>query len=162
MAKVPANRPHRPPKSGRSGPPSSGTVQRTIPSDYAHGRELQRQILDELDRQGYSDQSAFAIRISLEEALVNAIRHGNRLDPTKHVHVAYTITPRQAEFYIEDEGKGFDRSRVPDPTCDENLEKCSGRGILLIEAYMNKVEFDRGGRRLHMVKRREERVRKSA
>jgi len=68
------------------------------------------------------------------------------------VKVHAKITPKKAEIMIEDEGPGFDRSSVPDPTVAENLEKCSGRGILLIEAYMTQVSWDRGGRRLRMVK----------
>jgi len=54
---------------------------------------------------------------------------------------------------IEDEGSGFARALVPDPTLEENLEKSSGRGIHLIEAYMNEVRWSRGGRRLRMVKK---------
>jgi serine/threonine-protein kinase RsbW len=87
--------------------------------------------------------------------MINAIKHGNKLDPSKQVHVSYRITPTQAEIMIEDEGPGFDRHCVPDPTTDENIHKCSGRGILLMEAYMNAVEFSAGGRRVRMVKRNE-------
>jgi serine/threonine-protein kinase RsbW len=63
------------------------------------------------------------------------------------------MTPARAEIIIEDEGPGFDRKGVPDPTSDENLEKCSGRGILLIESYMDEVKWTNRGRRLKMVKR---------
>jgi serine/threonine-protein kinase RsbW len=127
-----------------------------IPSDFSAGREVQKRILDDVQRQGFASTSAFAIKLALEEALINAIKHGNKLDPKKSVHVECVVTPEQAEITIEDEGPGFERKCVPDPTLDENLEKCSGRGILLIEAYMNSVEWSKQGRRLRMVKKNED------
>lgn len=155
MAKVPANRSQRRPKPAGLAPirrrMTGGMTEVTIPSDFIRSRELQHRIMEDVAARHYGEQDTFAIRISLEEALVNAIRHGNRMDPSKQIHVRYRVTSRQAEFSIEDEGPGFDRHDVPDPTCDENLEKCSGRGILLMEAYMTSVRFDRGGRRLHLL-----------
>ena len=62
------------------------------------------------------------------------------------------MTKKRAEITIQDEGPGFKRSGIPDPTLAENLHKCSGRGIHLIEAYMDEVQWSRGGRRLKMVK----------
>ena len=123
-----------------------------IPSDFTAGRDVQRQIMADVARNGFDDDNTFAIRIALEEALVNAIKHGNRLDPGKKVRVEATVTPDRAEITVEDEGPGFNRADVPDPTCDENICRPSGRGILLIESYMNDVRWDRGGRRIHMVK----------
>jgi serine/threonine-protein kinase RsbW len=116
---------------------------------------VQNQILDAVRRNGFKGNTFFAINLALEEALTNAIRHGNRLDPKKNVHVEARVTPQRVEIWVEDDGPGFDRGSIPDPTADENLEKCSGRGILLIEAYMSRVTWDRGGRRLKMVKENE-------
>jgi serine/threonine-protein kinase RsbW len=127
----------------------------TIPSTSAHCRDVQKRILDDVARAGFNSDSFYAIRVALEEALTNAIKHGNRLDAGKKVHVRATVTPQKAEVVIEDEGGGFQRSGVPDPTLDENLQRCSGRGILLIESYMNEVKWTRGGRRLKMVKHNE-------
>jgi len=124
----------------------------TIPSDFTSGRDVQRQVMAAVARNGFDDDNTFAVRIALEEALVNAIKHGNRLDPAKKVRVEATVTPQRAEISIEDEGPGFDRAGVPDPTCDENICRPSGRGILLIESYMSDVRWDRGGRRINMVK----------
>jgi serine/threonine-protein kinase RsbW len=124
----------------------------TIPSDLNAGRAVQKQILDDVRRNGFEGNTFFAINLALEEGLTNAIRHGNRLDPKKTVHVEAEVTPKRVEISIEDDGPGFDRNSIPDPTAEENLEKCSGRGILLIEAYMSNVTWDRGGRRLKMVK----------
>jgi len=125
----------------------------TIPSEYAAGRDVQKQILDGVAANGFNDQSTFAIKLALEEALINAIKHGNKLDPKKTVKIAAKVTPKVCEIEIEDQGPGFSRSDVPDPTLEENIEKCSGRGILLIEAYMDKAKWDLGGRRLKMSKK---------
>lgn len=133
----------------------SETVTVSIPSDFAASRDLQRQIIDAVHRAGYNTQNAFAIKLALEEAMINAIKHGNKLDMKKYVHVEYRVTPEQVEIIIEDEGPGFCRDEVPDPTLEENITKCSGRGILLMEAYMNQVEYSNEGRRLRMVKKNE-------
>lgn len=127
-------------------------IKLTIASDHAASRDIQKRILDEVSHHGFNAQSSFGIKLALEEAMINAIKHGNRFDANKHVHVEANVSDQSVEIIIEDEGKGFDRHVVPDPTLDENIEKCSGRGILLIEAYMNKVEYSRKGRRLRMVK----------
>ena len=127
----------------------------TIPSVLSHGHDVQRQIMEAVESNGFNYDCVFAIKLALEEALINAIKHGNKEDPKKKVRVAAKISAKQAEITIEDEGPGFERCAVPDPRLDENLEKCSGRGILLIEFYMNEAKWTRGGRRLHMVKRNE-------
>jgi serine/threonine-protein kinase RsbW len=124
----------------------------TIDSDYEQGRHVQDQIVRQIEQTGFAEQSVFAVKLALEEALINAIKHGNKLDPSKKVHIEAHLDPARVQISIEDEGPGFDRKSVPDPTADENLCKCSGRGILLIEAYMNSVEWTNNGRRVTMVK----------
>lgn len=138
----------------RSKPTDKGptTIKVTIPSDFSAGREVQRRILEGVEQHEFDDQSAFAIKLALEEAIVNAIKHGNKLNPAKKVHVEATINSKQAEIIIEDEGPGFERHCVPDPTADENLDKCSGRGILLMEAYVDSVEYSKCGRRVRLIK----------
>jgi serine/threonine-protein kinase RsbW len=127
----------------------------TIPSDLLAGRKVKERVLEAIAANKFSHHSTFAIHLAVEEALHNAIKHGNRLDPHKKVKIAVTVTPKRAEIVIEDEGVGFDRGGVPDPRVGENLEKCSGRGIFLIESYMDKVEWTHGGRRLRMIKNNE-------
>ena len=131
------------------------SVKLSIFSEQTAVRVIQDQILEEIARFGFDNQSHFAIKLALEEALINAMKHGNKWDPKKKVHVEYKINAARLEVMVEDEGPGFHREEVPDPTLDENIEKCSGRGILLIEAYMNSVQWSRGGRRLHMIKNNE-------
>jgi len=124
----------------------------TIASDLDAKRQVQERIMQEVARCGYDADDTFAIKLALEEALMNAMKHGNKLDRSKKVHVQAKISRRRAEITVEDEGPGFDRRSVPDPTTEENLCKCSGRGILLIEAYMNKVIWSKHGRRVKMIK----------
>ncbi len=128
-------------------------VKLTIGSDTAFVHDVQDRILAEVARHSFSPQSYFAIKLALEEGLVNAIKHGNRHDKSKNVHVEYKVTAKQLEVTIEDQGPGFHRNGVPDPTLEENIEKCSGRGILLMEAYMDSVRWSRGGRRVRMIKK---------
>ncbi len=126
-------------------------VKITIASDQSAVRSLQDRVLKEMSHHAYDQQHQFAVKLAMEESLINAIKHGNRSDPKKKVIVEYLVGPSEVMLSVEDEGPGFQRHEVPDPTLDENIEKCSGRGILLIEAYMSSVSWSRGGRRVEMV-----------
>src|SRR3954451_9723891 len=108
----------------------NGSMRFEFASDFDTGCAVQAEILREVERHGFNHNSLFATRLALEEALVNAIKHGNKLDPAKKVIVEARVSPERVEIEIEDQGPGFERSAVPDPTADENLCKCSGRGIL--------------------------------
>lgn len=124
-----------------------------IKSDYDHARDLEEVIISEAQAGGFSDVEVFAIRLALEEALVNAIRHGNRLDPHKKVKVEWCVCDGKLEIMIEDEGKGFTPEAVPDPTRDENLERPGGRGLMLMKAYMDCVEYSARGNVVRMCKK---------
>jgi len=126
-----------------------------IPSVFPEGRAIQKRIMEEIEQHHYIEDAVFAIKLALEEALINAIKHGNKEDPRKKVRIQCRVTDQEAEIIIEDEGPGFDRSSVPDPTSDENLERLHGRGILLMEAYMNVIEWSNNGRRVRMVRKNE-------
>lgn len=131
------------------------TMRFTIPSDFEFSREIQQQVMAEVQRLGFAESAQFAIKLGLEEAIVNAIKHGNQFDPAKRVFVEAEISPQLARITVEDEGVGFERQSVPNPLCDENLDKCSGRGILLIEAYMSDVQWANRGRRIIMTRTNE-------
>ncbi|MDD4891105.1 MAG: ATP-binding protein, partial [Phycisphaerae bacterium] len=96
-------------------------------SDMAASRGIEPLVLAQLHRHGYSEESIFAIRLALEEALANAINHGNGRNSSKSVRVEFCIDDRQAVIRISDEGGGFRRAAVPDPTAPENIEKPCGR-----------------------------------
>ncbi len=103
-----------------------------------------------LIQNGYTDFAQFAIRLCLEESIVNAFRHGNRSEPGKVVQFHCKIDHESAEFEIQDEGVGFDPAGVPDPTAEENLEIPSGRGLMLMRAYMSEVEHLAPGNMIRM------------
>ena len=125
-----------------------------IASDYASMREVQRQLMASVEAHGFDSDAQFSIKLALEEGLTNAIKHGNKLDAKKSVTVDARITDKLAEFTIVDEGAGFARCDVPDPTHEANLEKASGRGLLLIETYMTEVKYSEQGRKLWMIRRK--------
>lgn len=112
-----------------------------IPSDTAEGQRLQTQLLDELAKHQFPDKVVFGIKLALEEAIVNAIKHGNQMDRSKTVRVRYTIDDDHFLIQIEDEGPGFQPEDVPDPTSPEYLERPCGRGLFLMKAYMTECEF---------------------
>lgn len=127
----------------------------TIPSDTAEGRKVQERIVGLLEQLSFSMREVFAVRLALEEALVNAIKHGNRMDPEKSVRIGCQVFEDKVSIVIEDEGEGFDVNDVPDPTDDDNLEKPGGRGIMLMRSFMNTVSFNDKGNRLLMEKMRD-------
>jgi serine/threonine-protein kinase RsbW len=127
---------------------------KVIHSDLKAARHVAEQLLREVHTRGYSDDVCFAIRLALEEALVNAIKHGNGNDPHKTIRISADVGEEEAAITIADEGRGFDPTAVPDPRTDENLEKPSGRGIMLMRAYMDKVSYNPQGNEVRIVKRR--------
>lgn len=94
------------------------------------------------------------MRLSLEEAITNAIRHGNRQDPDKQVHVICRVDTSRIEVIVTDQGDGFDPDAVPDPTLEEFLERPSGRGVMLMRSYLSVCQYSDGGRRITMVRER--------
>ncbi len=123
-----------------------------FPSCTETARRLLDQIMQRLQADAWDDSDRFAVHLALEEGLINAIKHGNKYDRNKHVHVRCTTTSGRFEIEIEDEGPGFDPEDVPDCTEEENLEACSGRGIALMRCFMSHVEYQNHGRRLVMAK----------
>lgn len=126
----------------------------TIPSDTSAGQAVQERIVARLEELEYSSRDVFGVRLSLEEALVNAIKHGNGMDPNKTVRVECSISSEFVRVVVEDQGPGFKPEDVPDPTEEENLERPCGRGIMLMRAFMSHVEYLGRGNVLVMEKRR--------
>jgi serine/threonine-protein kinase RsbW len=125
-----------------------------IPSDTAEAKRVQEEIEQQLRGLGYCDREVFCIRLALEEALVNAIKHGNQMDRAKKVRVAYRVEQEHFEILIADEGPGFDPGEVPDPTTPENLERPCGRGLMLMRHYMTAVDYNSCGNTVRMSKLR--------
>ena len=108
--------------------------------------------MEQLD---YPMRDVFGVRLALEEALVNAIKHGNGMDPNKKVHIECRVSRERVWIRIRDEGEGFDLNALPDPTLEENLEKPSGRGVLLMREFMTNVEYNDRGNCVTLEKHRE-------
>jgi serine/threonine-protein kinase RsbW len=100
------------------------------------------------------DERNTDIEIAVQEALANAVIHGNHEDPHKQVHITCRCSTRgEVSVTVRDEGEGFDRDGVPDPTDPQNLLLTRGRGIYLMRALMDEVSFTDNGRVVHMRKR---------
>ncbi|MGD9791250.1 MAG: ATP-binding protein [Phycisphaerales bacterium] len=104
-----------------------------------------------IEEHAYPKAGVFAMRLALHEAITNAIVHGHKGMPeTTPVLIEYEVTASHATFTVVDQGPGFDPEAIPDPTLDENLENTSGRGLMLIRAYMAEVSHNAAGNRLTM------------
>ncbi len=123
-----------------------------FPSILAEGVQVVENILAEATADGFDETAMFAIRLALDEAMANAIRHGNLSDAAKKITVQYEVTADQFRVTICDEGEGFSPDDVPDPTLDENLERPSGRGVMLMRAYMDEILYSGGGNCVTMIK----------
>jgi len=126
----------------------------TIPSDTSAGHEVQERIISLMEEREFSMRDVFSVRLALEEALVNAIKHGNQLDPDKSVRIHCDVEQDRVYVEIEDQGPGYIPDDVPDPTLDENIERASGRGLMLIKSFMNRVEFNEKGNCIRLEKLR--------
>ncbi len=117
----------------------------SIPSDPAEARRVQDEVEQLLLARRVNEHDIFSIKLALEEALVNAIKHGNQMDRTKKVRISYQLHADRLDIQISDDGAGFDPGDVPDPTAFENLERPCGRGLMLMRHYMTEVAYnDRG------------------
>ncbi len=126
----------------------------SVPSRLEEVGRAEEAILGRAEHHQFGERERFAIKLALEEALANAIKHGNRFDPGRKVEIRCAIDGEKAEITVGDEGEGFELDAIPDPTRDENLEKPYGRGVMLMQAYMDEVRFEAGGTRVRMVKHR--------
>ena len=126
-----------------------------IESNPSSIAEVCKQILPKLEAHSFSREDIFAVHLALEEALINAIKHGNKMDPKKEVKIEYLVTSDKVEISMTDEGVGFNPEIVPDPRLGENLYKSEGRGLLLIQSYMDEVEFNKQGNSMRIVRYRE-------
>ncbi len=133
----------------------AATTRMVIPSELAEVPQVQQTILAAVEQHGYAKDALFAIRLALEEALSNAIRHGNCDDASKTVTVEYSVTDEAVRITVTDEGYGFEPGEVPDPCAEENLERPHGRGVMLIQAYMSEVSYNERGNRVTMIRRRD-------
>lgn len=101
---------------------------------------------------GFDEDDALNVGIAVREAVINAIAHGNKLDPKRRVEVVLKARPRSLEARVRDQGAGFDPSATQDPTSAANVLNTSGRGLLLMRAFVDSVDFKfREGRGMEVV-----------
>jgi serine/threonine-protein kinase RsbW len=130
------------------------SIEREIQSDTDVARDLLEEVLGQLNERGWPEEDKFGVHLSVEEALMNAIKHGNQRDPEKKVFVQVRLADSLLYVSVEDEGEGFNPEDVPDPTLDENLELPSGRGLMLMRTFMSMVEYNDKGNRVRMEKQK--------
>jgi serine/threonine-protein kinase RsbW len=125
-----------------------------LPSERGASRGIMEELLEQLGLHGWSPSDTFAIHLAAEEAIVNAIIHGNKLDPAKQVHVDCMVSPELVRIEVADQGTGFDPASVPDCTLEERLEVPTGRGVMLMRTFMTRLEYNATGNSVLMEKRR--------
>jgi len=125
---------------------------KSLPSDLERGRAAIEELMAALCAAGWEGMDLFRIQMALEEAVVNAIEHGNKRDENKKVHLFFEVTPEKAVMFIADEGAGFDHRNVADPTTEELIDKPRGRGVMLMRELMNEAVFNDRGNEVTMTK----------
>jgi serine/threonine-protein kinase RsbW len=127
--------------------------EKKIENDSHLLKEVSKELITELKNRGVDENTVFDIHVGFEEALRNAMVHGNKSCPEKKVKVVTEISDKKVIMSVEDEGEGFEPGDVPDPTDMENILKEGGRGVYLIRHLMDEVTFENGGRKIIMTKR---------
>lgn len=119
--------------------------------------ELAEHMLSEIGATANLEQeTVYWVGMAMREAMANAIKHGNKLNPEKRIHVQMRLSDAELTISVEDEGEGFNPAQLPDPTDPENLLRSSGRGVFYMRHFMDEVRFERGqrgGTRIELVKR---------
>ncbi len=123
-----------------------------IPSDIVYIKDVSREILAHLEARRVDKAIQFDIRLALEEAVRNAIEHGNCYDRDLTVTVDYGVTDAKIDITVKDQGRGFDAEKVPDPRHGKNIMKDGGRGVFLIQKIMDKVTYNTKGNAVRMTK----------
>lgn len=124
----------------------------SISNDSHLLKEVSKELINLLKEKEVDEDIIFDVHVAFEEALRNAMIHGNKNDPAKKVHVETEVSDKAVTITVEDEGGGFDMEMLPDPTLDENLLKEGGRGVYLIQHLMDEVTYESDGRKVTMVK----------
>jgi serine/threonine-protein kinase RsbW len=105
---------------------------------------------------GFDEDAAHYLSVAVRESVVNAMKHGNKLDEARRVRISFAMRPKELEVVIHDDGPGFDPDTVPDPLAPENLLKACGRGIFFMRQFMDDVSYSfpaKGGTVVTMRKR---------
>jgi len=126
-----------------------------VDSESSSVVEVCKEILPKLEEYSFDKDDIFAVHLTLEEAFLNAVKHGNKMDPTKKVKIDYSVSSEKVEITITDEGEGFEPEAVEDPRFGKGLYEPGGRGLLLMNSYMDIVQYNEDGNSVHMVRYKE-------
>jgi serine/threonine-protein kinase RsbW len=124
-----------------------------LPSSLSLMHIVLEYLVERVEKLGVCKSEDSNLFVALDEAFVNAVKHGNKYDASKLIRISADVSPEEAKFVIEDEGEGFDVNAIPDPLDPANLFKTSGRGVLFIYNIMDEVTYNSRGNRLTMVKK---------
>jgi serine/threonine-protein kinase RsbW len=116
--------------------------------------DLLTDVIGAMEEVSYGARDTSAVCVALEEAAINAVKHGHGNDPRKQARIWWVVSASAVELVVEDDGAGFDPDRVPDPCLPENQERPSGRGVFLMRSYMSWVRFNDAGNRVAMCRYR--------
>jgi serine/threonine-protein kinase RsbW len=125
-----------------------------VPSAISLMHIILEYLMKRVEKLGVVKAEQSNLFVALDEAFVNAVKHGNKFDTKKLVRIIAEVSTAEARFTIEDEGEGFDVNSIPDPLDPSNLFKTSGRGVLFIYNIMDEVKYNERGNRLTMIKKR--------
>lgn len=123
-----------------------------IQSDIKHIRKASAEIEDFLRANKIDESAIFDIRLSVEEAIKNAILHGNKGRKGLPVSISYELRGGKFTVEVEDAGSGFTPAELPGPTKDENLTKAGGRGVFLMQKLMDEAKYNARGNKVSMLK----------
>jgi serine/threonine-protein kinase RsbW len=125
-----------------------------IPSDACAAHRIRDHIAGRLREGGYPERDVMDVLQALDEAMVNAIKHGNRCDGQKQLRISFCVDQDCFQICIEDEGEGFDPNAIADPCSADRLDIPCGRGLLMMRHYMSEVSYLEPGNAVMMVKKR--------
>ena len=123
-----------------------------LPSEISQVQTASAEVLRFLKPVSLSDDKLFDIRLCLEEALINAIKYGNKLDKNTKVYLSVEYDREAVRIVVEDKGQGFNPKSIRSCISDENLLNNCGRGVYLIHRLMDEVNYNDKGNRVSMVK----------
>ncbi len=125
-----------------------------VPSQPGAGCDAIHEVLEELGKSNWGDSDIFSVQLAMEEAVINAVKHGNSLDYRKMVRITSSLAKDLIRIEISDEGRGFDPDSLPDPTKECHRDAPGGRGVMLMRNFMSRVKYNATGNQVVMEKRR--------
>ena len=116
------------------------TVEELLESTLESVDQAEETVLRLAEAMGFEEDDLHRIGIAVRECMVNAVVHGNRYHSRKKVHLPVSRAGERLEIVVGDEGGSFDLSKLPDPLAEENLLRQSGRGLLMMKAFMDEFQ----------------------